>query len=135
LVDRRNSQGRKGRSAGRLFSHTDGLHSLAAIVVLLIHLSVLFEKFIPQHSVLVSRSSGSVNFFLFIHAFFGIRQNPGGNLSVRLVNESCSLSLFSRVLFRQQLAISFQTPDLLCLERPRVFVLAKQLRQRMRHWQ
>jgi hypothetical protein len=42
------------------------------------------------------------NFFLFIHSFFGIRHDPGGNLSIRLAIESCSASLFSRGLFHQQ---------------------------------
>jgi hypothetical protein len=52
------------------------------------------------------------NFFLSMYGFFGIRHDPGGNLSVRLVIESCSASLFSRGSFRQQQAISFQSPDL-----------------------
>src|SRR6266487_3861047 len=70
-------------------------------------------------------NSGSANFFLFIHRVFGIRHDPGGTLSVRLVIESCSASLFSRGSFHQQQATYFQTLDLLCPERPRVFVLAK----------
>jgi hypothetical protein len=82
-----------------------------------------------------TQCGGFSNFFLFIHTFFGIRHSPGGNLSGRLVNESCSLSLFSRGSFRQHQAISFQAPARLCLERPRVFVLAKQLHQRTRHSQ
>jgi hypothetical protein len=45
---------------------------------------------------------GSSNFFLFIHTLSGLRHNPGGNLSIRLVIESCSASLFSRGSFHQQ---------------------------------
>jgi hypothetical protein len=75
------------------------------------------------------------NFFLFIRRSSGIRHDPGGNLSVRLAIESWSASLFSLGSFHQQQAISFQPLDLLCPAKPRVFVLEKQLRQRMRRSQ
>jgi hypothetical protein len=76
LVDRRNRKGVKGEPPVAIFSDP-----LATLLILL---------------------KGSSNFFLFIHTFSGIRQNPGGTLSVRLVIESCSASLFSRGSFHQQ---------------------------------
>jgi len=81
---------------------------------------------------LATTQSRDSYFFLFIRGFFGIRNNPGGNVFVRLAIESWSASLFLRGSFHQQSPIFFQRLDLLCLARPRVFVLAKQLRQRLR---
>ena len=85
----------------------------------------------------------SRNFFLFIRTLSGIRHDPGGSLSVRLTINSTQPAAFAQRFERGWLLlfwdgsahprgrISFRHLDLLCLVKPRVFVLVKQLRQRM----